>query len=410
MGLFNKKKEETNSTKNAKTETSVETKKFSKPVQQSVLRNSRGAIAGEEAAQKATAHAIAATLDNNKKEIVGLDKTKTILEEAAIFFANGDDKKTIKKLIDHLNDTKGMVEKRPWYMLLDAYQVTDQQEYFEKLANFFSIRFQTSPPAWIPNAFGNGSAGNTMGRNAISIEGSPALIHEDKIKDFLAMSKEAGNSRIDLSRMKISEDDDDILEGIKKIYFVLSKTRSLKIPVQLMGDAHLIEKIYTLLGELEKEPIAEHKVIWLLLLEILQWRGEEEKFEDVAIRYAVSYEESPPGYSKKDIITPDIVEHVEDKFLSDEGKIIPENIIDIRNIDKLNKQIEEVAKQQNQIVIDFQNVIRMDYYASGNFASFLEKSGIDKQRIFIEGATELIILLSEITGASEFITFLPRKK
>lgn len=408
MGLFNKKKEEADSKKVVKPE-KVETKKV--PLQQSVLRNSRDSLAGEEAAQKATAHAIAATIDKNKKEIVGLDKSKTVLEQAAIFFANGDDKKTIKTLIDHLNATKGQAEERAWYMLLDAYQITGQQEFFEKLAGFFSNRFDTSPPAWIPNAFAqDNSSNNTMGRNAISIDGSPSMIHYDKIKDFLAISKEAGNSRIDLSRMRISEEDDDILEGIEKIYTVLNKTRALKIPVQLMGDAHLIEKLYTLIVELEKEPEAEHQIIWSLLLEILQWRGEEEKFEDVAIRYAMAYEESPPSYSNKDVVMPDIVEHVEDKFLSDEGKIIPESVIDIRNVEKLNKQIEEILKSHNEVVIDFTNVIRMDYYASGSLAGFLGKAGVDKQKIVIEGATELVILLSEITGAAEFLTFIPRKK
>lgn len=408
MGLFNKKKEEADSKKVVKQE-KVETKKI--PLQQSVLRNSRDSLAGEEAAQKATAHAIAATIDKNKKEIVGLDKSKTVLEQAAIFFANGDDKKTIKTLIDHLNATKGQAEERAWYMLLDAYQITGQQEFFEKLAGFFSNRFDTSPPAWIPNAFSqDSSSNNTMGRNAISIDGSPAMIHYDKIKDFLTISKEAGNSRIDLSRMKISEDDDDILEGIEKIYTVLNKTRALRIPVQLMGDAHLIEKLYTLIVELEAEPEVEHQIIWSLLLEILQWRGEEEKFEDVAIRYAMAYEESPPSYSNKDIVMPDIVEHVEDKFLSDEGKIIPDNVIDIRNVEKLNKQIEEILKTQNEVIVDFTNVIRMDYYASGSLAGFLGKAGVDKQKIVIEGATELVILLSEITGAAEFLTFIPRKK
>lgn len=407
MGLFSKK-EETSTI----TEVAVEpvvVKKAPPKMQQSVLRTSKAARDGENAAKKATEQAVQATL-NNKKEVAGLDKSKTILEEAAIFFANGDYKKSITKLIDHLNETKGRAEQRAWYMLLDAYQVTRQQQPFEQLSLYFSNRFESSPPSWLEGAFDAHGHSQTLGRNSISIEGSPSIIHYDKIKDFLAMSQEAGNSRIDLSRMLISEDDATIIEGTEKVYMILKEIRALKIPVQLMGDAHLIEKLFNIIDQSEADPQKEHQIFWKLLLEIFQWRGSEETFEDLAIRFAVAYEESPPSFSLKDIVEPDIVEHVEEIFRSQDGKIIPENIIDQRNIDKFIKQIDTVLREEGRVTIDFRNVSRMDFNSSTNLAVFLGNLGVDKQRIILEGATELIVLLSEITGVSAFVSFIQRKK
>ena len=407
MGLFKKKTEETPAKKTIVAEQPKKNAAPQKP-NHSILRSSKASQEGEKDAQKAIEAAVAAAQES-KREVAGLDKSKSILEESAIFFANGDYKKAITKLINHLNETKGMADKRAWYMLLDAYQVTRQQKPFEQLSVYFSNRFESSPPSWNEHAF-EVTHGNALGRNAISIEGIPALVHYDKIKDFLLMSKEAGNSRIDLSRTQISEEDETIIEGIEKIYFVLNEIRKLKIPVQLMGDAHLIEKLSNIIAQSELDPEKEHQIFWKVLLEIYQWRALEEEFEDLAIRFAMAYEESPPSYSANDVVTQDIVEHVEDQFRTPDGKILPEVIIDQRNIDKLIKQIEIVLKEEGKVTLDFTNVHRMDFNSSTSLAAFLGNLGIDKQRIVLNGATELIILLSEITGVSAFVTFISRKK
>lgn len=375
-----------------------------------ILRSSRSSVIGENAA-KAVAQSANQSLDQGEKTIIGLEQSKTVLDEAAIFFANGESEKAIAILIKHLNDTKGQAPVSAWYMLLDAYQATNQPAPFEKLSIYFSSRFKASPPSWHNIDSPDKKSNLSVGRNALSIDGIPSSVSDDKISDFISASKHTGNCRIDLSRIKISESDELLLTGLTKINEVLTEIRKLKIPVQLMGDAHLIEKLTYIVNDLENKPEEENKIFWNLLLELYQWSGEEDLFEDLAIRYAMSYEESPPGYLTDNVvISADLQESIEDNPIDSQGRIIPETVIDQQNIDKLTKKIEEVLRAKGSVLINFENVSRMDFYSSGTLANFLGNLNVDKSKIVIDSPIELITLLSEITGASSFFTVKNRKR
>jgi len=43
----------------------------------------------------------------------------------------------------------------------------------------------------------------------------------------------------------------------------------------------------------------DNREIWLLMLELLQYTGEHARFEDLAVDYAVTFEESPPSWEFK---------------------------------------------------------------------------------------------------------------
>ena len=40
----------------------------------------------------------------------------------------------------------------------------------------------------------------------------------------------------------------------------------------------------------------ENQTLWLLLLEVLQFTDQQERFEELALEYAMTFEESPPSW------------------------------------------------------------------------------------------------------------------
>ena len=84
--------------------------------------------------------------------------TDADMEEAAIRFANGDDKGAESALIGALENTQATREQaQRWAAaLLDLYRATGQQAQFERTAIQYAQRFDRSAPAWfsMPDALG----------------------------------------------------------------------------------------------------------------------------------------------------------------------------------------------------------------------------------------------------------------
>lgn len=420
MGIFDSwKKEKAKETKERESETLRKEKeeqeielynKKKKISQDSVLRNSSDSIKGQNAAKEAT-NTIIKSLTVEEKEVLGLDKTNNVLEQAAIFYANSDTKKSIDLLIKHLNQTKGKAKREAWTMLFDSYKTTNQKESFDKLSLIFSGKFGISPPNWTSQKI-RMKSGAAMGRNAISIDGFPSTVNVDKVEDFLLASKEAGNSRIDLSRVKISSEDSNLILGMNKIYYILTNIRKMHIPVQLMGDAHIIEKLFSIVTEVESEEEEDnynYTIFWKLLMEIYQWRGHEIEFEDLALRYAIKYEESPESYFENEIVIQDVQDFKEKEYISKDGYILPDSFIDQQNVEYFIQLIEDSLKNKGLALINFEEVIRIDYSAANYIANVLSKKGIDKNRIVVEKIIEPIKLLFNITGVSDFIFYKNKK-
>lgn len=373
---------------------------------QGELRTYRAADKAQEEAKKASLSA----QETPELTIAGLDVSKNVLEEAAIYFANGNPNKSIEVLVARLNESSGQVDKNEWYMIFDAYQATGQQARFEKLALFFSSLFNTSPPSW--EAFEQGSKKNrdAMGRSALNIDGSISDLQEEKIKDFVLASKESKTCRIDFSRIKLLDNDIYLEESLQRLLKMMYEIKKNKVTGQIMGDMNfiniLIENI-TYFKE-HKDFSEKNKVYWLILCELYQWHGKEDEFEELALDYAMSFEESPPSYLEQHVMKNNF--ETDDSYLDDEGFINIDTIVDRQNIDKLIACIDEQLKLTEKVIINFKYITRLDFYAAGELAKYLGNLGINSSRIIIRYPIELIITLFDITGVSSFVSYIHRKR
>jgi len=229
---------------------------------------------------------------------------QSIRHEAALLYSNGDTRGAITLLLQRINASNGWCDTKVWLMLLEIYQISGQQDPYEKLASVFSSRFNFSAPAWDPSAVLKTEKSAAQWRNALVIDGSPAKINEDKRRDFLQASKDFQSSRLDFSRMKLSEDPTEQIEELHKLLEIMERVRKLKVPTLFMGETELFHFLTTKIDELKdlSSPNAADHVYWNVLLEILQWRGDENGHDQTVLSFMDVYSTCPVSFDPNESI------------------------------------------------------------------------------------------------------------
>ena len=344
---------------------------------------------------------------------------KAVRHEAAILWARGESRKAITLLIERINETNGHCDAKIWLCMLDLYHIENQQAAYEKLAVFFSNRFHFSPPSWEKNGSGVKKQPGQW-RNALVIEGSPLEIRDEKIRDFLRASKEQGESRIDFSRMRLDDTESVMDIEIKKLLDIMQRLRRIKCPTLLMGETETMARLYAIVKETtqnhatlapqtltDRGPFdienAEGGMAWMMLFELLQWRGRESEFNQMALDFAKLYSFCPIGYDPEMAIAIPPTSQTDEKDV-DPSFIVPETILDAAVlIDYIERQWEEEAG----VDIDFSHVSRLSYESSHELAAFLQandapETGITKPRISLREVNEIVGSLLEVTGVSAY--------
>ena len=77
------------------------------------------------------------------------ERVVPLVEEVAIFFANGQLKEALGRLVGSVHKKRaGAPELQLWLMLFDLYQHLGRKAEFEELALEFVVKLERSPPAW----------------------------------------------------------------------------------------------------------------------------------------------------------------------------------------------------------------------------------------------------------------------
>ena len=345
-----------------------------------------------------------------------------IRHEAALSYANGETRKAIGALITRINETNGHCSPQIWLCVLDLYQVEQQQAAYEKLAVFFSNRFHFSPPAWKESQhLANKQTGQW--RNALVVEGSPLDIQEEKVRDFIRASKEAHESRVDLSRVRMDSMDEVAEQEAKKLLSIMGKLRRIRCPTLLMGDAELVRflknKTKAQRQEEPKEDASEElNSFWLLLFELLQWRGMEEEFDTLALLFAETYNYCPVGYDPSLAIAKvpssqepphagvadashlqDHKEETRKTQAGGKGLELPDIVLDSQDM------CQWAQRQWDDNLIaefSFDNVVRIGVEAAQDFTHLVQAQshpdGINTNDTVFYDVSEIIASLFEVTG------------
>ena len=210
-------------------------------------------------------------------------------EEAAILFANNQDQAAQAVLEGALKPLPSGPAERLWMMLFDLYRLSGQQSAFEAMGIEYARTFEKSPPVWSGASSDStmsaaGDGGSMLFRGELIAKNTAAF---DLVRRALEKS---GSLRLDVAKVKQLDP-----EGCELLLDLMAHAKKNRGKLDLRGRDSLIKLVQNRVAASRENPVPD-KGCWLLLLELLQQKGQQEVFEEAAIDYAVTFEESPPSW------------------------------------------------------------------------------------------------------------------
>lgn len=350
--------------------------------------------------------------NKDKSPSITVASNASFAEVIATVFSEGDLPATTEKLKLYINQNKGAVDKRFWYMLMDAHQISNNKAAFEKVALAFANLFGASPPSWQSGGDTEEEKKGVMAvKNIMILEPLLKTDHAEKFKEFLKAAKEEKFCRINVSQCKFEQSE---LGGLMLLHKLLVDLRKNKVMSILMGDNNLISFCKTYINppensKLREDLLAHESFFWLLYLEILQWKGKMDEFENFAFEYAVKFEISPPGWDNNGMMLFDKSSEEEDE---ENNKPLVDKVLTYNNIQSLLDMIQQDFTETNKSEIELAHVERIDFASAGSITHFImelwtQPEHTNKEVIF-KHPNEMILTLLEMVGVTEFVTIIPK--
>lgn len=339
-----------------------------------------------------------------------MNDVQNIITEAALTFSGEDglsSNETEDLLSSYLAQTKGITDKRIWYLLLDVLYVSNNKVKFDRFSLQFANIFGSSPPPWPHNQKSIAPIGlQEEGRNILIIDGpiTDTTITPQRTKEFLLAAKELRKCKLDLSRMKT---DLSTFVGLDSLCNLMSSLRKQKIKATLMGEIHVCSFLHKKIKLSLQNSQPNDSSFWLLYLEILQWRGQMSEFEDISYHYTCTFDISGPGWEPDGVMIIEKIQEIEDVSA---GNVIdlPEYITEYE-INNIQNSINSIIMSHDHVILNFNNVKKVSFTAAGAFASILGEFKIP-EKIIIQNPSDLIFYLFEIVGILDYSTVQAKKK
>ncbi|MFO7541735.1 MAG: STAS domain-containing protein [Thiobacillus sp.] len=313
------------------------------------------------------------------------------VDEAAILYASGQ-ADTAEKLLKDILDT---ADRHAWHMLFDLYSIQNREKEFEQLGLDYAVRFETSPPAW-QKIGGNGAPGASKSQQAQSTSLElPGLLDKAAtlaLREGIAALAKSAAVRIDFSRIAMVDE-----TGAKECAQILGNARKQKRKLKVSG----VDSLIALLQDLNRA-IHSRAVHWMLLLELYQTLGLQEKFEDLAVDYAVHFEVSPPSWCEVQAaeVVPAPPPEPGDDVLRFSGEITPDN-------DTALQKFSHQTSDQQDILVDMSDVTRVDYGSVSQLISVLMQCLGSGKTITLRGHNALIHELFRVMGIDQLAQLQP---
>ena len=331
--------------------------------------------------------------------------------EAALLHADGEARQAVSLLINRINETKGGCSIWIWLLVLDLYRVSNSQAPYEKLALHFAQQTGTQAPSWEGQDGSSPPGGKTGGswRNALIMEGSPLAVDEEKTRDWIQASRDSGSSRLDLSRMRLDGADDAARKEGIRLLDAMQRLRRTGSPTLLMGETDLASRLDRRIeGGGQIRDI--ETVWWELRLELHQWRGEEEQFDELASQYATRFQFCPVDYDPRGALAVSPGDDKAQMAIETDADVLemPFQVLEARGmIDWINRHWDSGKEAR----INLGKCGRMSSAAARDMAQFLlakygigspgEKEAAKHGLIFLE-TSPLLAALLESTGVSSY--------
>jgi len=221
------------------------------------------------------------------------------LEEAAIFFANGDwagAENNLREVLKRRRKDVLELQHEVWMTLFDLFRATGQKEDFDILAIDYAAHVGRSAPLWfsLPEQLGLSGVQETVSelpdnrQRALNWSAQPRLSAQSVTALRVLLTRAAQPWTLNWQRLTGIEP-----SAVKVLAELFENWGDEAVELHFVGAAVLLEILesYTQVGDNNSDT-----VWWRLRLAILRLMGQKETFENVAIDYCVTYEISPPSW------------------------------------------------------------------------------------------------------------------
>jgi anti-anti-sigma regulatory factor len=324
------------------------------------------------------------------------------LENAALMFAHGNPSAATAAL-SHALDTPERKQPLVWMCLFDLFARAGDRTMFDELALKFVVQFERSAPAW-DEMVGRPAAGNTKAANSAAgkaralLRGSLSDPTQAAISILLDTSKQKNSpaQRVDVDINELDAVDDTC--GVL-IAGALAAIRRRGVFVSFRGLDAAVNRLSVPLQPM----VPEHKGQWYLVLELLQWAGHHEKFEDRAVDFAVTFEISPPSWESISVQQKSIIADAAKADTVPEMGASNDRVIWLGELkgssDPCLKTIAPDVATTNPVVVDMKGVQRIDFVCGGAISNAFNRLMAQAIDVRVVGASPIIQALMQLTGA-----------
>lgn len=321
----------------------------------------------------------------------------SVCEEVAVLYANGNTREAEALLDALLRDSTHAGNEWPWAMLLDLYRLTGQRERFEARVIEYATRFERSPPPWkdlsasAPKARGGATT-------AVNLSGSLGAGVSKQLAPYIVIGQRNGSVRIDLQTVRGADD-----AGCQEVLDAIAQMRRDRIKVSLANVAKLLDALAAriIVGTADQQPA------WQLLLELLQHGGDQERFEQVALDYAITFEESPPSWAPVSAAvaptpkTEPAAGAVSADTLSFEGEVIGGG-------SGVFGRLVDLSEKRSELEIDCNGLRRMDFVSAGTLFNVLSTLKAKGRNVTLRNVNAMVLALLHVMGVGQVARIIPR--
>lgn len=333
------------------------------------------------------------------------DTDHPAVEEAAILFANASDD-AAAAVLEAALDEGATGNDTLWHMLFDLYRLTGRREAFDLRGVGYAEQFGRSPPIW-SDADSSAQAPKPTSRDAtpsVSLTGTLSAAAGPQFEQIAKIATKAGKLRIDLGKLRGADE-----TGCEVLVRGLRALRQARVQVTLLNARNMLPMIegQAVQGRREGQPI------WLMLLELLQALAEVDRFEEVALDYAITFEESPPSYEAPPadqgprMKTHDAVASTPGLELvpieEDAPTFVMEGDLTSAQADLIRK-LARYSADRSTIEVDASRLRRMDFVTAGNLFNVLVQLQAQGKLCIFRDLNAMVAALLRVMGVHQVAT------
>ncbi len=326
-----------------------------------------------------------------------------VIEEAAVLFANANDS-AAQAVLDEAVEGGGKMSEQLWRMLFDLLRVTGDKVGFDARSVRYAQLFEKSPPVWDEQAPAAATAAAKDAAPAVNLSGNLSGNARAQFEQLVRIGAKLGKLRVDLSRLRGIDE-----TGASLFSETLQALQRGKVKVVIYGAEHALRLLEPLLkvGEPEGRPF------WLCALAMLQQIGDEARFEDMAVNFAVTFEESPPSWEPMQGAVnpaesdPLPMRHDDVPAPVREGFVL-EGVIGGAQPEVL-RHLAVYASERDSVHIDASRLKRLEFVSAGSLFNQLAQLQTQGKLAVIHEPNEMVAALMRVMGIDQVAQIEPRK-